>query len=182
MEKPDAQTIAIFDRLLPNDPRVVRSQMFGHPGAFVNGHIFFGTFAQTIIARVGAERAVALIGDDFSAFEPLPGRPWRDYVQFDPAQVAEDEARTLAIDALENASLLPPKPVKAKKAGEKAGAVKGTGVKPAAAKGAPVRTAAVKGAAVKAASAKVAAAKPAAAKPAAAKPAAAKPAARKVSR
>lgn len=155
MEKPDAQTIAIFDRLLPDDPRVVRSQMFGHPGAFVNGHIFFGTFAQTIIARVGAERASALIGDDFSAFEPLPGRPWREYVQFDPARVAEDEARTLAVDALENAALLPPKPVKAKK----------PATRPAAAATRPAAT------------------KPAATKAAATKPAVAtKPAARKSSR
>jgi hypothetical protein len=158
MEKPDAETIALFDRLLPEDPRVVRSQMFGHPGGFVNGHIFFGTFAQTIIARVGADRATALIGDEYKAFEPLPGRPWREYVQFDPTLVAEDEARTLAIDALENAALLPPKPVKAKKeAAAKAAAPKAAAPKAAAAKSTAAKSATPKAAAPKAAAPKVAA-------------------------
>lgn len=116
MEKPDARTTAIFDRLLPDDPRVVRSQMFGHPAAFVNGNMFFGTFAQTLIARVGTERAQSLVGDDFGIFEPMAGRPWREYVQFERDQIADDEGRTLATDALEHTAALPPKPVKAPKA------------------------------------------------------------------
>jgi hypothetical protein len=48
--------------VMPDDRRARRGQMFGHPCAFVNGHMFHGTFAQAVVARVGAERAEALAG------------------------------------------------------------------------------------------------------------------------
>lgn len=40
MEKPNATTIAYYDRNVPPDGRAVKGQMFGHPCAFVNGHMF----------------------------------------------------------------------------------------------------------------------------------------------
>ncbi len=124
MERPNPETIALYDRLVPEDPRVVRGQMFAHPCAFVGEHMFFGTFAQTLIARVGASRAAVLCEEGFALFQPMPGRPWREYVQFDPRHIDLDVARTLAFDALESTATLPPKAPKAPKDAAK---VKGSG-------------------------------------------------------
>lgn len=45
MERPNDKTVAYYDRNVPKDARAVKGQMFGHPCAFVNGNMFFGTFA-----------------------------------------------------------------------------------------------------------------------------------------
>lgn len=117
MERPDAVTIAAYDAALPDDARVVRGQMFGHPCAFVNGNMFFGTFAQTLIARVGVARTAELVAAGKAAFEPMPGRPWKDYVQLVPAAEGADALRQWAAAALEVTAAMPPK---AKKPAKKA--------------------------------------------------------------
>ncbi|MCB9739464.1 MAG: hypothetical protein H6747_09370 [Deltaproteobacteria bacterium] len=120
MEKPNAETVAHYEALLPADPRVAPGKMFGHVCAFTGGHMFFGTFAQTLIARVGPDRVPELLdAEGLAQFEPMPGRPWREYVQFDPRAMDPDEARTLVADALEFTAGLPPKPRKVKAAKKK---------------------------------------------------------------
>ena len=115
MEKPNAKTIDMYNALLPNDARVNPGQMFGHPCAFVNGNMFFGTFAQTLVARVGSEQASALVGGGVTIFEPMAGRAWKEYVQFDPYALDEQEAAKLAVAALEHTAKMPPKKKKARK-------------------------------------------------------------------
>lgn len=125
MEEPNAETVAHYEALLPVDPRVAPGNIFGHVCAFTGGHMFFGTFAQTLIARVGPDRVPELLDAvGLAHFEPMPGRPWREYVQFDPRTMDADEARTLVHDALEFTASLPPKPVKVKAAVKKASAKK----------------------------------------------------------
>src|SRR5690348_1237124 len=109
MERPNAKTVAAYEAALPSDARAVKGQMFGHPCAFVNGNMFYGTFGQTLVARVGVDRTAALVSAGKARmFEPMGGRPWRDYVQVDagaPLAVAAE----LAMTALENTALMPPK-------------------------------------------------------------------------
>ena len=122
MEKPDAATVAAYDAAVPADPRAVKGQMFGHPCAFVNGNMFFGTFAQTLVARVGVPRAAELSAAGAAkVFEPMGGRPWRDYVQVDPKRVPAEATAAYAVEALELTAKMPPKVKKAaaKKAGSK---------------------------------------------------------------
>lgn len=117
MERPDAATIAWYDAAVPDDPRVVRGQMFAHPCAFVNGNMFFGTFAQSVVARVGQERAGALATQGRGRiFEPMPARPWREYVQLERGAVSAEILASLAGEALAHTAALPPKAAKAKKA------------------------------------------------------------------
>ncbi len=61
MERPNAPTVAAFESALPNDPRSLRGQMFGHACAFANGNMYFGTFGQTLVARVGEARTATLL-------------------------------------------------------------------------------------------------------------------------
>lgn len=109
MEKPDAATTAYYDRNVPDDPRAVKGQMFGHPCAFVNGNMFFGTFAQTVIAHVGGQRGAALASGELKVFEPMPGRPWAEYLQWPCEALPDSQALTLATEALTLTAGLPPK-------------------------------------------------------------------------
>lgn len=114
MEKPDAATIAWYERAVPPDARAVRSQMFGFPCAFVNGNMFFGTFADSVVARLGPEgvsRSVA--AGEGGLFEPMPGRAWREYLQVKTGALSDERLAALADEALQFAAGLPPKAPKA---------------------------------------------------------------------
>jgi hypothetical protein len=115
MERPSEETVACYLAAVPDDPRAVKGQMFGHPCAFVNGNMFFGTFRQTVVARVGPERAAALAGGKLRLFEPMPGRAWKDYVQLDAGALPRARLAALAAEALAFTDKLPPKGGKAKK-------------------------------------------------------------------
>jgi hypothetical protein len=120
MERPSADTIAWYDAAVPVDPRVVKGQMFAHPCAFVNGNMFFGTFAQSVVARVGEERAAALAKKGPARiFAPMAGRAWKDYVQLDLGAVPAKTLTGIAREALEHTSTLPPKKKAKKKKKEK---------------------------------------------------------------
>lgn len=106
MELPNETTVRWFDGFVPDDARVVRGKMFGHVCAFVHGNMFFGTFAQALILRVGERRATEL---DLPNFEPMPGRPWRDYVVVTRDTVSDARLRELVEEALVHSAGLPPK-------------------------------------------------------------------------
>lgn len=115
MEKPSATTVAWYDRSIPADPRAVKGQMFGHPCAFVNGNMFFGTFAQSLIVRLGEARAASVATGSVRLFEPMPGKPWKEYVQVPVGALADDAVATLAREALDYTAGLPAKAKKGKK-------------------------------------------------------------------
>lgn len=73
--------IALFDDVLPRRPDVERRKMFGYPVGFVNGNMFCGLHENKLILRLGDEDRAAFI-DTYSAsiFEPMAGRPMREYV------------------------------------------------------------------------------------------------------
>ena len=114
MEKPNAATVTFYERAMPNDSRARKGQMFGHPCAYVNGNMFFGTFGQSVILRVGAERTASLATGALRMFEPMPARPWKEYLQVDAGAMPEADVAALAAEALEHTAALPPKAEKPK--------------------------------------------------------------------
>jgi hypothetical protein len=100
---------AAYEAALPADARIERKQMFGLPCAFVNRQMFFGCFAESVIARVGPSRVAALVAQPgMQAFTPMEGRTWEDYVQVAiPADA--DLLTRLAADALAWTDRLPAK-------------------------------------------------------------------------
>ncbi len=127
MEKPNSLTTAWYESLVPADTRAVRGQMFGHPCAYVNGNMFLGTFGQSVVIRVGAERAATLVTDTVRLFEPMEGRPWKEYVQVAADVLPDAEVVALAREALEHTARLPTKAEKkAAAAPKKAAAPKAT--------------------------------------------------------
>ncbi len=109
MPAPSPAVVAAYEAALPDDPRVVQKQMFGSPCAFVKRQMFFGTFEETLVARVGPERVRALAEQaGMQVFTPSPGKEWDDCVQL---SLTVDSAlfTELASEALSWAAALPKK-------------------------------------------------------------------------
>ncbi|HEX4802094.1 MAG TPA: TfoX/Sxy family protein [Myxococcaceae bacterium] len=113
-----------FSQLVPPDPRVERRQMFGYPAAFAGGNLFMSLFEESMIFRLAEpQRAKLLSVPGSRLFEPMPGRPMREYVVLPDAMVGDAEAvRRWAARALEYALSLPPKKGKAAPSPKKPGA------------------------------------------------------------
>ncbi len=122
-EKSSPELIQRFDAALPDDPRVERRQMFGFPCAFVQGQMFCGLFQQELQVRLGeAHRAQALALPGAKTFEPMAGRPMREYVSLPPTVIARPaELRAWLEHGLEYAAALPPKRKPARKPSGKPG-------------------------------------------------------------
>ena len=108
--------IAAYETALPDDPRVERKRMFGTPCAFVNRQMFFGTFEDSLVARVGPDRVNALLDQPgMQVFTPSPGKVWNDYLQLDVTTVGPQVSAELATEALAWAAALPRKVKRSKK-------------------------------------------------------------------
>ncbi len=101
MERPNPETVAYYEAAVPPDPRARKGAMFGHPCAFVNGNMFFGTFGQSVVARIGIDRTAELAKGKLRIFEPMPGRAWKEYLQVDAGGLPAAKLKTLATEALE---------------------------------------------------------------------------------
>jgi TfoX/Sxy family transcriptional regulator of competence genes len=70
-------------------PGVQVRKMFGYPCAFFQGQMFTGLHQSSMILRLAdADRAEFLKINGAASFEPMPGRPMREYVVV-PAAVLE---------------------------------------------------------------------------------------------
>ena len=81
MPKPDEASKAYFRSLVPDDPRVEVKPMFGNLAAFVNGNMFLALFGSRVAVRLAEQDQLELLMVEGTArFEPMPGRPMKDYV------------------------------------------------------------------------------------------------------
>ena len=117
--KSPGDLVALFYGALLDDPRVERRQMFGYPCAFVGGNLFTGLHQESVIVRLAEGDRLAAIGEQGAhLFEPMSGRPMREYVALPEAALASrTELATWLRRALSYAASLPPK---AKKPARKA--------------------------------------------------------------
>ncbi|MEM9471048.1 MAG: TfoX/Sxy family protein [Pseudomonadota bacterium] len=109
--------VELFASVLPDEPTVERRQMFGYPCAFVNGNMFTGLHQESLIVRLDEDGRKRLI-DEAGArqFEPMPGRPMREYVALADS-VLKDRDKLIEIirSAKQFAASLPPKVKKPRK-------------------------------------------------------------------
>lgn len=96
---------------MPKDTRAVKRPMFGYPAGFVNGNMFAGTYRDKIVVRLPeADRAALLRHKRAAVFEPMPGRPMREYVVVPPAIFAKPKVLGGWVErAFRYALTLPPK-------------------------------------------------------------------------
>ena len=77
----DPQLAAALDQVMSGIPEAKAGKMFGMPAYKVAGKLAVGLYGDTITVKVGAARAQELIGTSgISAFEPQPGRVWKDWI------------------------------------------------------------------------------------------------------
>ena len=85
--------------------------MFGYPAAFVAGNLFMGLHQEALILRLSEkDRTSFLKMEGASVFEPMAGRPMREYVVVPPSMLAR--MRPLADwirRSLDYSSSIPPK-------------------------------------------------------------------------
>jgi hypothetical protein len=104
--------VELFAESLPHDPRIERRKMFGYPSIFVHGNMCAGLFA-----RLAPDDRTALPGGG-ALFEPMPGRPMKDYTLIPDDVLADEEALAAVLaKAVSFTATLPPKEKKAKKGG-----------------------------------------------------------------
>src|SRR5712671_3465155 len=85
--------IDLFDKSVPSSVTVSRRKMFGYPAAFANGNLFIGLHQNDFIMRLSEEdraRFSAEYGE--RVFEPMKGRPMREYVRL-PEELLTDAPR-----------------------------------------------------------------------------------------
>ncbi len=70
-----------FDEIADLVPAADRRLTFGYPACTVNGNMFMSLHADRLILRLSDNDRTAFIDTyDAPIFEPMPGRPMRDYV------------------------------------------------------------------------------------------------------
>jgi len=90
---PDA-LIERFARATAELPSIESRKMFGYPAIFLNGNMVAGLFQDTMIVRLNARDRETLAAIRGAApFEPMPGRPMREYMVL-PASVVDAPAQT----------------------------------------------------------------------------------------
>src|SRR5229473_1224482 len=108
--------IDLFDKSVPSSVTVSRRKMFGYPAAFANGNLFIGLHQNDFIMRLSEEdrsRSSAKYGE--RTFEPMKGRPMREYVRLPEELLTDARKRAPWIkQSLEYAEGIKPKEIKPK--------------------------------------------------------------------
>jgi TfoX/Sxy family transcriptional regulator of competence genes len=93
-------------------------KMFGCPCYFVNNNMFAGVHQEVIIMRLSPDDRAAIVKehDEVGNFEPMEGRPMREYMAL-PETIVEDEQefQKWMDKSYAFASSLPPKEKKKRK-------------------------------------------------------------------
>lgn len=72
---------AWFEALLPEAPDVVMRPMFGNYAGFANGNMFLCLFGDEVAVRLrDTDRTELLSLTGSRPFEPMPGRPMKEYI------------------------------------------------------------------------------------------------------
>lgn len=88
--KPSPELVEQFDRALSAYPLAERRQMFGMPAAFLNGNMFAGLHEERMVVRLTPDRLREAFETSGAApFEPMPGRPMREYAVVPPSAVTD---------------------------------------------------------------------------------------------
>ena len=85
-------------------------EVFGYPSCVRHGNMFMGLHEDSLILRLAEpDRAEFRSRYGAALFEPMPGRPMKEYVVVPPAMVDSDEVGDWVRRSLSYAGQLPPK-------------------------------------------------------------------------
>ena len=109
--KAPTEMVQLFERAMKDFPMATQRKMFGYPCAFVNGNTFAGLFQEEMFLRLNDDDRAAIRKEyGTPLFEPMPGRPMRNYVLV-PRYVRNSPRllRSWLTKGMEHAQALPPK-------------------------------------------------------------------------
>ncbi len=114
--KPQAEQVERFHAAVAGIEGVEVRKMFGFPAAFIGGNMTAGLHQESVMVRLPDDERQARLADGWSLFEPMPGRPMKEYVALPPDVAADVDATRQWIErAAAYVRTLPPKAPKAPK-------------------------------------------------------------------
>ncbi len=113
--KPSPELIARMKAALP--PHAQVRPMFGQVAFFLNGHLGGGTWEDSVMLRLSREDMIDAEDQGATFFDPMGGRPMKDYRLLPAGLVADPEGMQTWLErAVRATEKLPPKEPKAKAA------------------------------------------------------------------
>lgn len=114
--KPQPEMVERFHEAVAGVEGLEVRKMFGFPAGFIRGNMVAGLHQDTFMVRLPDDERQARLDAGWSLFEPMPGRPMREYVAL-PADVAGDvdATRGWIERAATYVRTLPPKETKKRK-------------------------------------------------------------------
>jgi TfoX/Sxy family transcriptional regulator of competence genes len=111
-EKSPDWLVSLFDSAVEGLP-LQRRKMFGYPAGFAHGQMCCGLFGKQFFLRLGEnDRGELLRIEGASEFDPMGGRPMREYVVLPDAMLEEqDELQSWLARSIAYTQSLPPKPI-----------------------------------------------------------------------
>jgi TfoX/Sxy family transcriptional regulator of competence genes len=116
-EKPSPELSRILDEAAEPFAVIERRKMFGCPAFYINGNMFAGVYGQQLFLRLPPEQRASL-AEQLAAqpFEPIKGRPMKEYVAMPEAvwrdQAAMDEWMRRSVEFVSAMPAKQPKPRK----------------------------------------------------------------------
>jgi TfoX/Sxy family transcriptional regulator of competence genes len=108
--KPPSALVELFQRAVADMPDVHSRQMFGDPAAFTKTQMFASLFQDKMIVRLSSADREMLGREGARPFEPMAGRPMREYVVVpDVIRASPARLRSWLVKAHGYAASLPPK-------------------------------------------------------------------------
>ncbi len=84
-KKSSEELVGLFEEATHALPRVEHRKMFGYPCCFLKGNMFTGLHEENWIVRLSEEDREALESEGGKLFDPMGGRPMREYRTLPPA-------------------------------------------------------------------------------------------------
>jgi TfoX/Sxy family transcriptional regulator of competence genes len=108
--KSSEEMVARFTEAVAGIEGLEQRKMFGYPAAFVGGNMTTGLHQESWIVRLPEPVRRERLEAGWSIFEPMPGRPMREYVALPDEVIADPEqVRAWVERAVEYVRGLPPK-------------------------------------------------------------------------
>jgi TfoX/Sxy family transcriptional regulator of competence genes len=109
-EKSPTELAERFARVLARFPDAERRKMFGYPAAFVGGNMVTSLHQSNWVVRLPDDQRDEAISTGATAFDPMGGRPMKNYVTLPSAILEDDDRLTAWVErAIEHGRTLPPK-------------------------------------------------------------------------
>jgi TfoX/Sxy family transcriptional regulator of competence genes len=109
-EKSPQELAERFGRVMDRFPEAEQRKMFGYPAAFVGGNMVTGLHQRDWVVRLPEDQQTAARAEGASSFEPMPGRPMKNFVALPATTIGDDEAILGWVErAIVHGRTLPPK-------------------------------------------------------------------------